>query len=67
MTDTLLAAMKDAETAHNALIAAKFRAVGKRVGMWAPEVDNDAEVVASYERMTAAQKAYGRACRRGGK
>ena len=58
MTNTLLAAMKDAETAHNALVSAKFRAVGKRVGMWAPEVDNDAEVVASWERMQAAQKAY---------
>jgi hypothetical protein len=61
-TTNLLTAMRTAEDAHGALVAVKFAAAGKSVGMWAPEVDNDADVVASWERMQAAQKAYAKAC-----
>jgi hypothetical protein len=60
--ESTLAAMKAAEDAHGKLVSAKFRAIGKVVGSWAPELDNDTEITASYDRVTAAQRAYVRAC-----
>jgi hypothetical protein len=53
-----LAAMKAAQHAHAKLIGQKFDAIGKRVGQFAPELDGDAEILASYERQCAAERAY---------
>ena len=61
--ETALATMKAAQDAHGALVAAKFAATGKSVGMWAPEIDNDVEIIASHKRAVAAERAYARLCR----
>lgn len=55
--ETALAELNTAEAAHVAILRAKFSAAGKRIGSFAPEIENDADVVAAFARVESAQSA----------
>jgi hypothetical protein len=61
--EAALVELKAAESAHDAMVASKFAAIGKTVGMFAPELDRDADLAKTFERAQRAARVYSRVCR----
>ena len=57
-----LAELHAADRAHDELVARKYAAIGKRVGAFAPELDQDPELIATWTRAERARVAFESVC-----